>query len=206
MNRRTQVRLQRNALEVDYDALQLSQQRFSRKDANANADAHGTRKHSDIDELTELSMASSRDTQTESSARPYEGAAVGSRKFAEASKGLEWVPSGRQAASSRVEKVLGNLRYGTLRKYRRAFGLRIGKTHTKQQLAGLVCHHFTNWAVQDESAVVNSFLSALGSTKAATTSRAAAPTSPVKPYHEQGSTGAGPADLKLSSSPTSIAR
>uniref|UniRef100_A0A6T6NP23 Histone deacetylase complex subunit SAP30 Sin3 binding domain-containing protein n=1 Tax=Timspurckia oligopyrenoides TaxID=708627 RepID=A0A6T6NP23_9RHOD len=56
---------------------------------------------------------------------------------------------------------LGKLRYGTLRKYRRAFGLRIGKTHTKQQLAGLVSSHFQTWNVKDEVGALQAFLGAL---------------------------------------------
>mmetsp|Transcript_17390 Transcript_17390/g.37761 ORF Transcript_17390/g.37761 Transcript_17390/m.37761 type:complete len:178 (-) Transcript_17390:1454-1987(-) len=62
---------------------------------------------------------------------------------------------------SHLGGVLGKLRYGTLRKYRRVFGLRIGKTHTKEQLAGLVCHHFANWIVPDEGAAVDGFLATL---------------------------------------------
>mmetsp|Transcript_19705 Transcript_19705/g.33779 ORF Transcript_19705/g.33779 Transcript_19705/m.33779 type:complete len:306 (+) Transcript_19705:131-1048(+) len=64
-----------------------------------------------------------------------------------------------EARFTNVSKLLGNLRYGTLRKYRKHFGLRIAKEHTKTQLAHVVRIHFTGWDNGDEKKAIQSFIS-----------------------------------------------
>ncbi|KAA8493977.1 hypothetical protein FVE85_3952 [Porphyridium purpureum] len=73
---------------------------------------------------------------------------------------LQQVP--REAAGARASdqcsRALGTLKYSTLRRYRQAFGLRIQKQHTKDELLGVVRSHFASWKIASEDDVIRSFV------------------------------------------------